>query len=209
MTSAIFYPPQHKVAPAPPPGIALAPGDEGPDVSSYQPNTDWQAVAAAGYKFGFVKATEGTSYVNPYFAQDWQAIRGAGLLRGAYHFAQPDSNAPETEAAHFMAVVQPGPDDLMVLDLEVGSGDLQDWAIRFAANIGGSRMLYSGGPFIANHNLDQYAVCVAFDGKLWIAAYGPQPPVPANWPELTFWQYTDGESVPGVAGACDCSRYRP
>jgi GH25 family lysozyme M1 (1,4-beta-N-acetylmuramidase) len=199
------------VPPVPPSGISLKPGDEGPDVSSYQPNVDWQQVAGAGYKFAFVKATEATNYTNPYFAQDWQAISGQGLVRGAYHFARPDSNSPEAEVQFFLNTVGPlHPDDLVVLDIEAGAGDLSGWAIRFGNGLPvGQRMLYSGPWFIDPHGLADPSVAAAFDDKLWLAAYqGTCPAPPPGWAEVTFWQYTDKEPIAGI-GACDCSRYKP
>ena len=65
----------------------------GPDVSSYQhPNgaaINWKKVDESGQQFAIVKATEGASYVNPYFAKDYAAAGAAGLVRGGYHFARP------------------------------------------------------------------------------------------------------------------------
>ena len=57
------------------PAIAQADGVPfGPDVSRWQhPNgakIDWAQVAAAGSTFAIVKATESSSYTNPYFATD-------------------------------------------------------------------------------------------------------------------------------------------
>ena len=46
----------------------------GVDVASYQhpggAAIDWGQVRSAGHRFAYVKASEGTSYTNPYFAQD-------------------------------------------------------------------------------------------------------------------------------------------
>src|SRR5262245_11857990 len=61
-------------------------GLPGLDVSSWQGNVDWLAVALNGGRFAYVKATEGTSYVNPYFTQQYVGAFQAGLVRGAYHF---------------------------------------------------------------------------------------------------------------------------
>ncbi len=42
----------------------------------------------------------------------------------------------------------------------------------------------------------------------WLSQYGPTPVVPANWPTLTLWQYSDGgqgpepHAVDGI-GRCD------
>jgi GH25 family lysozyme M1 (1,4-beta-N-acetylmuramidase) len=178
-------------------------------VSAYQPGVDWQQVARAGFAFAFVKATESTGYTNPFFSSYWTEIQQNGLVRGAYHFAHPDDGQAAAEAAYFASVVSPQAGDLMVLDLEVGTGDCQAWAIQFAQALNFPVMLYSGVPFMQAHNLDNAETAAAFGGKLWIAAYSSNPPnLPAGWPELTFWQYSDRESVAGI-GACDCSIYLP
>ena len=58
-------------------------GLPGLDVSSWQGNVDWLAVAINGGRFAYVKATEGTSYVNPYFTQQYvgafQVAAGLGV----------------------------------------------------------------------------------------------------------------------------------
>ena len=46
-------------------------GTLGMDVSSHQQNLDWVSAYAAGSRFAYVKATEGTYYTNPYFAQQY------------------------------------------------------------------------------------------------------------------------------------------
>src|SRR3954453_20484437 len=74
----------------------------GPDVASYQHpqgrSINWSSVYAAGKRFVFVKATEGTSYRNPYFAGDWAGSHAAGLMHGAYHFARPNARAGSAAA---------------------------------------------------------------------------------------------------------------
>ena len=47
---------------------------------------DWEAVSAAGYTFAIMKATQGTTYVNPWLIRDLEDARSAGLLVGAYHY---------------------------------------------------------------------------------------------------------------------------
>src|SRR5581483_1568798 len=68
-------------------------GWRGPDVSSHQHThghaINWRKVRRSGARFAFVKATEGASYTNPYFARDYAAAARAGLIRAAYHFARP------------------------------------------------------------------------------------------------------------------------
>lgn len=202
----------------PPSYLPLIPGNYGPDVSSYQPNVDWGQVARAGNAFAFVKATESTNYVNPYFAQDWEGIAHAGMVRGTYHFARPDSNSPEAEAEWFLQTVRgPGSlilsSDLYVLDLEDGSGNLHDWCLAYLNYIFGQTgmqaLLYSGGPFLTSHGCATPDIAQACMG-LWIAAYqSSPPPVPSGFDSIMFWQNTDAASVPGVPGPCDSSIYKP
>jgi len=84
-------------------GAGFAAADiTGPDVASYQhpggASIDWSQVKNSGRNFAFVKATEGTGYVNPYFGAEWAAIQANGMVRGGYHYAKPDSS-PTSAAA--------------------------------------------------------------------------------------------------------------
>ena len=77
------------------PSMAQAAGNpHGDDVSSHQGNVNWAATKAAGAQFVVLKATEGTYYTNPYFAQQYNGAYSAGLIRGAYHFAHPERRPP-------------------------------------------------------------------------------------------------------------------
>lgn len=184
---------------------------QGPDVSSYQGYPDWAAVAASGRAFAWTKATEGLEYGNPYFTGNWQAIRAAGLVRGAYHFAQPDVSSPEAQAEFFLSRVGDlVPGDLLALDLEAGSGNLLDWALRFlrhaAARVFFKPMLYSGRWFLdphgveANPDLGEYG--------LWLSGYqADQPALPPGWTALAMWQFTDADSIPGIVGQVDESYF--
>lgn len=182
----------------------------GIDVSNWQGTVDWDAVAGGGVQFAFAKASEGTTFVDPQFARNWTEMRRVGLPRGAYHFAQPESNAPEAEADFFLNTLgtagslQPG--DLIALDLEAGSGDLTLWTLawlaRVTARTGFRPLVYSGAWFLQPH-------LAATNGELpqhglWLAAYtAALPAPPLNWPVIAFWQHTDSATIAGVAGTCD------
>ena len=83
---------------APPVGA----GALGVDVADYQHRNgaliDWPQVAAAGYKFAFVKATEGDYYVNPWYAYDLAQAKAAGLYVAGYHFAIPNVSDGASQA---------------------------------------------------------------------------------------------------------------
>ncbi|MFK0296676.1 GH25 family lysozyme, partial [Streptomyces sp. NPDC090442] len=54
----------------------------GVDVSSYQS----AAYSTTGLDFAFIKATEGTSYINPRQSAQAAQARRNGLVVGFYHF---------------------------------------------------------------------------------------------------------------------------
>jgi hypothetical protein len=80
-------------APAVAPDTAPAALSEGIDVSHWQGSVDWDRVRAAGKRFVFLKSSESTDYVDPTYASNRSEARAAGLLVGAYHFAQPGTQS--------------------------------------------------------------------------------------------------------------------
>lgn len=190
----------------------------GIDVSRYQGDVNWSAVAGSSVSFAFAKATENTGYKDSTFAKNWASMREVGLFRGAYHFGRPGGD-PESQAAHFASVV--GPLDFRdlppVLDLEVNDGHdagyVLNWALAFMnraeALFGRKLIVYTGafwrGP-MANPNHPFFR-----ERALWLAAYVRNPVVPASWDKWTFWQYTEGQhngpvAIQGVS-PCDQNRF--
>ena len=47
----------------------------GIDVSKYQGDIDWNAVAGSGVKFAWIKATEGGDHVDERFQANWEAAK--------------------------------------------------------------------------------------------------------------------------------------
>lgn len=84
------------------PAAAASPA-KGHDVSSHQKNVDWPSAKAQGATFVYVKATESTNYVSPYFGRQYNGARAAGIIRGAYHFALPDKSSGAAQAGYFVA----------------------------------------------------------------------------------------------------------
>ncbi|WP_280476765.1 glycoside hydrolase family 25 protein [Nocardia asiatica] len=192
----------------------------GPDVSSWQHTgaspIDWFAVKRSGHNFAMVKATEGLSYVNPYFVPDSLLMRAAGLARGTYHYARPNL-PPEPQAAMYAAVVlgQNGPLDLPpVLDLEDSGGlapaALINWTRRYLTTV---QALTGRVPIVYTYpNFWRTAMADTSEFSeypLWIADYrgNAQPEVPGGWPAWTFWQTTDSGSIPGISGRVDLNVY--
>src|SRR3954447_6810670 len=103
----------------------------GIDVSSHDhadgKTVNWASQRSAGDEFAFVKATEGTDYVNPYFDQDYHGAKDNGLYVGAYAFARPDLGNPTGQANYFVDHLQWATDGRTLppfLDLEWPYGSL-------------------------------------------------------------------------------------
>src|SRR5271169_5364327 len=58
----------------------------GIDVSKFQGDIDWNAVANSGVKFAWIKATEGGDRADARFQANWEGAKAAGIPHGAYHF---------------------------------------------------------------------------------------------------------------------------
>ena len=208
-------------------GVAAAEPEgqlDGPDVARYQhpdgARIDWQRVADSGVTFAFVKATESTSYTNPYFADDYAAVKRAGLVRSAYHYARPkpDLKTARDQAAFFVRTAgradQKG-DLPLTLDIEQSGGlapkQLIAWTHAFVDEVTArtSRpvLIYTYPYFWqkAMGNTAEFS-----DLPLWIASYrsgGPKEPLPGGWSSWTFWQYTATGRIPGIAAAVDRSKF--
>jgi GH25 family lysozyme M1 (1,4-beta-N-acetylmuramidase) len=190
---------------------------DGPDVSSYQhpygAAIKWATVAKAGKEFAIVKATEGTSYVNPWFKTDYSRIREVGMVRGSYHFARPASPITSTaldQARYY--VHRLGTTARMsrtlppALDLEVtgglAPGALVTWAQTFLLNVrrltGRTPMLYTYPSFWYSALGDPVALARY---PLWMASYSSGVDSAAS-----LWQYTSTASVRGIRGSVDMSK---
>jgi GH25 family lysozyme M1 (1,4-beta-N-acetylmuramidase) len=88
----------------------------GIDVASYQPDRP----AVAGLAFVWIKATEGTGYVNPRMREQLATARGAGRVVGFYHFLHA-GKVPE-QVAHFLSTIPEQPGDMLACDWETPPG---------------------------------------------------------------------------------------
>ena len=124
---------------------------EGIDVSEAQAKNTWYKVAQSGKVFfAFTKATQGRTYVDKQFKNNWVGIKESKLLRGAYHFASGSTNIADAivQADHFIDTLESsgGTDDLdmLVLDMEVAGNLLttqqfNDWVLTFLERINTER----------------------------------------------------------------------
>lgn len=77
---------------------------KGVDVSEYQGDIDWQILSNQDIQFAFIKATEGSSYVDPNFLDNFTNALNTNLRVGAYHFFSFESSG-KTQAENFIDTV--------------------------------------------------------------------------------------------------------
>ncbi len=77
----------------------------GVDVSAHQGVIDWAVLSSQGIEFAFIKATEGSSFIDACFDYNFTQAQQNGLRVGAYHFFSYDSPG-QTQAENFIEHVE-------------------------------------------------------------------------------------------------------
>lgn len=186
----------------------------GMDVSGHQGNVAWQTAYNNGARFAYVKATEGTSYRNPYFAQQYNGSYNVGMIRGAYHFALPNYSSGLAQADFFVnnggGWSGDGKTLPPALDIEynpygatcfgLSQASMVSWIRAFSDRVHYRTNKY---PMIYT-TLDWWTTCTgnssafAATNPFWIAKYSSTPPTaPAGSYTWTIWQYADSGIFPG------------
>src|SRR5690349_6208546 len=189
---------------------ADGPTVEGIDVSKWQGAIDWDAVAADGIRFAFIRTTDGTGYLDETYATNWSEARRVGVLRGTYQYFEPAQD-PIAQADLLLDRMGPLEDgDLPpVLDVEADGGQsaativagIHAWSDRITAATGVVPIIYTAKYFWQ----DQVGAPADFlDQPLWVANYDVTCPLIADpWPRWAMWQYTSTGRVGGIAGNVD------
>ncbi len=180
----------------------------GMDVSYYETSVDWAMAKQAGIEFAFIRATDGTQYIDPKFPMYWAGAKAAGVIRGAYQFFRPaeDPIAQADLLLQQIGTIEPG-DLPPVIDVEVNGGlstagvaaAVQAWADHIAAAIGRPPIVYAG--LYSWHDLTaSYDITTS---PLWVAQYTSAacPDIPLPWTRWAFWQDTSTGSITGVPGS--------
>ncbi|HEY0716969.1 MAG TPA: GH25 family lysozyme, partial [Streptosporangiaceae bacterium] len=180
---------------------------------------DWRQVAAAGYTFAAVKATEGDYYANPWYAGDASGAEAAGLAVTGYHFAIPNESGGAAQAdfaVSHLGDTAAGQARPLAVDLEYdpytgtdhtnpcygrSARQLVSWIAAFTSEAqrltGRIPVIYTTAAWWSACTGDSAGFSAV---PLWVAGYGSgRPGGPAAWPSWTYWQFTSVATVPGIA----------
>jgi lysozyme len=186
----------------------------GIDVSKYQGEIDWNAVANSGVKFAWIKATEGGDHLDERFQANWQGAKLAGIPHGAYLFAYwcraPmdeavwfEQNVPvETDALPPVLDVEPTPDSRTCrrrLERDATIADMKVMLEEMERHFGKRPIIYT--------SVDFYRAILAggafADYPIWVRSTKHNPAVPYGDRDWKFWQYRADGTVPGIEGYVD------
>jgi lysozyme len=178
------------------------------------------AAEQASWRGVFFKATQGTAGVDPMFVARWRAAGALGLARGAYHYAESADNGA-LDFDHFIGVVigagKVTDRDVLCLDSEdtAAAARADEHAREFTARAEARGFpegcLYTGRWYADPANLRPDDLAPGWR-RLWVSDYGTAADsaveLPAGWSrdQVFIRQYTDAETIAGIAGPCDANR---
>ena len=179
----------------------------GVDVSSYQGDIDWEILSNQNIHFAFIKATEGSSFVDEYFVTNFVKALNTELRVGAYHFFSSESKG-KTQAENFISNV---PKDIAtlppVVDFELygshkrnlpGKDEMRrelDILLKeLEAHYGVKPIIYA-----TEKDYDIYLSGYYGTYDIWIRNVFTHPKEPQDQ-DWTFWQYSNRGRLYGYAG---------
>ena len=188
---------------------------QGIDISHYQGKIDWERlrsgmIEGCPVRFVMIKATEGSTKLDPLFQDNFYQAREYGFLRGAYHFWSNKSSA-RNQAYFFLDNVRLETGDLPpVLDIEhkpkdVSTEDFQRDVLTWLHIV---EDRYHVKPIIYTYHKfkENYLSAPVFDDyPYWIAHYYVNKVQYKG--EWKFWQHTDAGRLPGIKGYVDFNIY--
>ncbi len=180
---------------------------QGVDVAHYQGEIDWETLANQGIDFAWIKATEGSSHVDPRFAENWRRAGQTGLLVGAYHFMSFESPGA-TQAEQLARHVPTTPGTLPpAIDLEFYGAHVADPPAPehvhgiLDALVAGIEEHYGTSPvlYVTAEAYDLYIAGRYPQLKIWIRSIA-LPPSLSDGRDWTFWQYSPRDRLDGYDG---------
>lgn len=187
---------------------------DGIDISAWQEGVDFEQVKNAGYDVVYIKASQGTDYIDPYFKSYYNEAKNLGLQVGLYHFLTARNVSDAVSEADFFSYVISGttPDCRLAMDFEQLNGlsneEVNAIARAFLERVeertGKETVIYTD----ASNAINVYDYSIAQDYPLWIAEYGVEEPVDnGKWSSWVGFQYTSSGNVPGILGAVDLDKF--
>lgn len=186
---------------------------EGIDVSRYQGNIDWAAVAGSGKQFAILRVVSSDNsgvYIDPTFEQNYAGAKAAGMRVGVYYYtyAQTEAYADRELAAVSQALAGKQLEYPVFADYEAQSlttlgrerlTNLVLYAMKGLRAMG----YYSGFYTYSYFAMNQLNMAALSEYPFYVADYTGKVTYPGKY---EMWQYSDQGRVPGIADRVDLDR---
>lgn len=186
---------------------------QGIDVSRWQGTINFSQVKNSGIDIVYIKSSEGRTYIDPYFEQNYKGAKENGLKVGFYHYVTARSVEVAIEQAIFFAEVisQKIPDCKLAMDFEdfgnLSINSINEISKAFLETLeketGIQALIYSNAYSAKNifsYELTKY--------PLWVANYNTnKPSANGKWQNWVGWQYTSTGKVGGISGYVDRNQF--
>lgn len=190
---------------------------EGIDVSNWQGYIDYNQVKASGIEVVYIKASEGTTFKDPYFEINYRNAKANGLKVGFYHFLTARNIQQARNQAQFFASVISGksPDCKLAMDYEqFYSGnsieEINQISLAFMERL---QELTQKEVIVYSNLYDSQRIFntqLANRYPLWLAYWGNYNNLQntnSSWKTWEGVQYTNRGVVPGIRGYVDRNRF--
>ena len=183
---------------------------KGIDISHWQGDINWAAVAASGVEFAIIKAggSDAGFYKDSKFERNYEGAKAAGIPVGAYYFVGSKCTSYADGAADAQRFIQilSGKQFEYPVFVDLESTSIADktgatWACRgFVETMEKSRYycgIYASDIYGFKDRLDVSKL----DGiDKWVARYGSKP---SYITEYGMWQSSDSGNIDGISGNVD------
>lgn len=189
---------------------ASTPTYSGIDVSEWQGEINYSNVAEDGIEVVYIRSSEGSSYIDPYFKTNYERAKANNLKVGFYHYMiARNMEEAEQEATFFASVISGTEADCrLAMDFE-SFGDLSveqinEISFAFLRKVeeltGKEMVVYSN----TNDAINIFSQELANNYPIWVAEYGVREPINnGKWSTWVGFQYTDRGLVSGINGYVD------
>ena len=182
----------------------------GIDVSHHNGKINWKQVPDVD--FVYVKATEGTTYVDPMYKQNIKGARAKKLRVGAYHYFRTTSPVQKQFENYKLHVKKSDIDMIPMVDVEEckkwSTVQFQDSLMRFIqlvkSHYGKAPMIYS-----VNTLYNRYCAPRFNNYHLMIGRYGINEPVIKGKGIYTIWQKSEKGVLNGIVKRVDIGVFHP
>ena len=182
---------------------------DGIDVSEWQGEIDWERVSNSGISIAYIRASEGSGYVDPDAIRNYNGAKEAGIKVGFYHYLTATTVSEAIEQANFfVSVIQNlNVDCRLAMDFENFQGldtyeinQISQAFLEEVERVSGKKTIIYSDAYNAAYTFSEE---LASEYPIWVADYYVSEPGNGNWIAWDGFQYTDEGKISGIEDYVD------